>query len=113
MIGIAVVGAGNWGKNLARNFANMEGADLKYVCDLTESVRKSMSAIYPQAKMIDDFQQVLSDDSVDGVMICPESGYRYKEVEPGVMRCMDLDEETPLPKELSAGEKTYDEFKNS
>lgn len=48
----------------------------------------------------------------DGVMVCPESGYRYKEVSPGVLRCLDLDEEAPLPAELSVGEVTYDEFKN-
>jgi UDP-2-acetamido-3-amino-2,3-dideoxy-glucuronate N-acetyltransferase len=47
----------------------------------------------------------------DGVMICPESGFRYKEVSPGVLRCLDLDEEAPLPPELSVGEVTYDEFK--
>lgn len=33
----------------------------------------------------------------DGVMVCSESGYRYREVEPGVVRCMDLDEDAPLP----------------
>jgi UDP-2-acetamido-3-amino-2,3-dideoxy-glucuronate N-acetyltransferase len=32
-----------------------------------------------------------------GIMICPESKMRYKEVEPGVLRCLDLDESTPLP----------------
>ena len=47
----------------------------------------------------------------DGVMICPESKLRYKEVEPGVLRCLDLDEEAPLPTELSEGKITYDEFK--
>ena len=49
----------------------------------------------------------------NGIMICPESGHRYREVEPGVIRCLDLDEEAPLPEELAAGEKTYDEFKDS
>jgi len=53
----------------------------------------------------------LVNPDADGVMICPESGYRYKEIEPGVMRCLDLDEEAPLPEELSTGTKTYDEFK--
>jgi UDP-2-acetamido-3-amino-2,3-dideoxy-glucuronate N-acetyltransferase len=48
----------------------------------------------------------------DGIMRCPESGFRYKEVEPGVVRCLDLDEESPLPPELATGSKTYDEFKN-
>lgn len=43
----------------------------------------------------------------DGVMLCPESGYRYREVEPGVLKCLDLDEEAALPVELSKGTKSY------
>ena len=48
----------------------------------------------------------------EGVMVCPESKLRYKEVEPGVIRCLDLDEEAPLPAELSVGRIRYDEFKS-
>jgi UDP-2-acetamido-3-amino-2,3-dideoxy-glucuronate N-acetyltransferase len=33
----------------------------------------------------------------DGIMLCPVSGWRYKEVEPGVVRCLDWYEENPLP----------------
>jgi UDP-2-acetamido-3-amino-2,3-dideoxy-glucuronate N-acetyltransferase len=33
----------------------------------------------------------------DGNYICPESGWRYQEVEPGVLRCLDWDEDKPLP----------------
>ena len=47
----------------------------------------------------------------EGVMHCPESGYRYKEIAPGVLRCLDLDEEAPLPVELSTGAKSYRQFK--
>jgi UDP-2-acetamido-3-amino-2,3-dideoxy-glucuronate N-acetyltransferase len=32
----------------------------------------------------------------DGIMRCPESGWRYREVEPSVVRCLDHDEEAPL-----------------
>lgn len=53
----------------------------------------------------------LGNPDADGIMVCPESSFRYKELAPGVMRCLDLDEETPLPTSLSAGTKTYDEFK--
>jgi UDP-2-acetamido-3-amino-2,3-dideoxy-glucuronate N-acetyltransferase len=53
----------------------------------------------------------LTNPDADGVMTCPESGYRYREAEPGVLRCLDLDEDAPLPAELSQGEKSYDEFK--
>ena len=47
----------------------------------------------------------------NGVMICPESGYRYREIEPGVLRCLDLDEEQALPAELSKGNKSYKQLK--
>jgi len=47
----------------------------------------------------------------DGVMICPESGYRYKEVEEGLVRCLDLDEEEALPSELAVGKNGYRTFK--
>jgi UDP-2-acetamido-3-amino-2,3-dideoxy-glucuronate N-acetyltransferase len=49
----------------------------------------------------------LGTPDVDGVMACPESGYRYKEIEPGILRCLDLDEEASLPAELSRGTKPY------
>lgn len=44
-------------------------------------------------------------------MICPESGYRYRETVPGVLHCLDLDEDATLPDALTKGSKTYDEFK--
>jgi UDP-2-acetamido-3-amino-2,3-dideoxy-glucuronate N-acetyltransferase len=47
----------------------------------------------------------------DGVMRCPETGHRYKEVEPGVLRCLDLDEEAPLPEELRTARKFYRELR--
>jgi len=47
----------------------------------------------------------------DGVRRCPESGHRYKEVEAGVLRCLDLDEDAPLPPELTQGTKTYRQLK--
>ncbi len=53
----------------------------------------------------------LRDPDADGIMTCPESGYRYKEVQTGVIRCLDLDENSPLPPHLGSGEKTYDSFK--
>lgn len=53
----------------------------------------------------------LGQPDAEGNLICPESGYRYREVEPDMLRCLDLDEEAPLPDELATGEKTYDEFK--
>ncbi len=46
----------------------------------------------------------------DGLLRCSESGYRY-ELRDGTMRCLDLDEEAPLPAELAIGKQVYDSFK--
>jgi UDP-2-acetamido-3-amino-2,3-dideoxy-glucuronate N-acetyltransferase len=54
--------------------------------------------------------RLVSPDS-HGVMLCPESGYRYRETKPGVLRCVDLSEEAPLPAELSKGKKCYRQWK--
>jgi UDP-2-acetamido-3-amino-2,3-dideoxy-glucuronate N-acetyltransferase len=44
-------------------------------------------------------------------MRCAESGYRYREMSPGVIRCLDLDEEQPLPADKAVGKLPYDDFK--
>jgi len=54
---------------------------------------------------------VLKDPGPDGVYACPESGLRYREVEQGVLRCLDLDEDDPLPENLSVGKFFYRELK--
>jgi UDP-2-acetamido-3-amino-2,3-dideoxy-glucuronate N-acetyltransferase len=42
---------------------------------------------------------------------CPESGYRYREEPAGILRCLDLDEDAPLPPDLRQGNRSYDSFK--
>ncbi|APG26645.1 serine acetyltransferase [Syntrophotalea acetylenivorans] len=56
---------------------------------------------------------ILNNPDQDGVMVCPESGLRYREEQPGRLRCLDLDENTPLPESLAVGEKSYDDFKEA
>lgn len=39
----------------------------------------------------------LTNPDADGILRCPESGWRYQETAPGVMRCLDWPEDEPLP----------------
>jgi UDP-2-acetamido-3-amino-2,3-dideoxy-glucuronate N-acetyltransferase len=56
--------------------------------------------------------QRLGAPDAEGVMRCPESGLRYKETA-GVLKCLDLNEEAPLPAEMTKGTKTYRQFKDA
>lgn len=52
---------------------------------------------------------------VDGIMTCPESGYRYRIVKRSPtssdLVCVDLNEDLPLPDDQVVGSKNYREFK--
>ena len=52
----------------------------------------------------------LTAPGADGVYTCPESGLRYREVEDGVLRCLDLDENAPLPEAMRIGSTYYDDL---
>jgi predicted dehydrogenase len=78
MIGVAVVGAGNWGKNLVRNFASVKGGQLKYVVDLSEKTRAAMSAAYPKACVTDDSAKAFADPAVGAVVIAVDAPFHFK-----------------------------------
>jgi len=46
----------------------------------------------------------------EGLMVCPESGYRYRETADG-LRCLDIGEDSPLPEDKAIGTGSYDEFR--
>jgi UDP-2-acetamido-3-amino-2,3-dideoxy-glucuronate N-acetyltransferase len=56
--------------------------------------------------------QLLQGKDENGVFLCPESGMRYKKNEKGDMKCLDLNEDVPLPESMKTGTLKYDTLKN-
>ena len=54
---IAVIGYGMWGKNIVRNFYNLNVLDT--VCDLDEETREKIKTLYPSINVIGDMQEVI------------------------------------------------------
>jgi UDP-2-acetamido-3-amino-2,3-dideoxy-glucuronate N-acetyltransferase len=48
----------------------------------------------------------------NGIMTCPESGYRYRK-QGGILRCIDLCENEALPKGQTIGKRSYRSFRKS
>ncbi|MEN6309205.1 MAG: acyltransferase [Anaerohalosphaeraceae bacterium] len=48
----------------------------------------------------------------DGIMICPESGWRYRCDESGFLYCLDWNEEKPLSADKAVGTELYRILKN-
>lgn len=72
-IGIAVVGAGGWGRNHVRNFAQLRGADLRYVCDRSQEIAADTRAQYPDVQVTPDLEVVLADPAVQGVVVATDA----------------------------------------
>jgi UDP-2-acetamido-3-amino-2,3-dideoxy-glucuronate N-acetyltransferase len=64
---VAVVGAGNWGKNLVRNFYEL--GVLKAVSDKNSDSLKQMRELYTSCDFYSSLKDVLSRDDIDGIAI--------------------------------------------
>src|SRR5215217_4296745 len=64
---VGVVGLGYWGPNLARNFDEL--GVLAALCDLDEGLRERFGKRHPSARMFADYDELLADESIDGVVI--------------------------------------------
>jgi predicted dehydrogenase len=95
-VGIAVVGVGGWGKNLARNYAEIAQARLKYVCDLDEKRRLEFAARFPLVTPVSDFDVVLKDAEVEGVVIAT-TGPRHFDL---AKRALEADKDVFVEKPL-------------
>jgi predicted dehydrogenase len=73
---IAQAGLGVWGTNLARNFDEL--AELVWLCDADEGKHALFTQRYPAARLTSDFEDVLSDDSVEGVVIATPVPTHYE-----------------------------------
>jgi predicted dehydrogenase len=66
---IAVIGAGYWGPNLARNFRSSEHWDLAAICDLDRARADKLAASLGGIPVVTDLADVLGDPSIDAVAI--------------------------------------------
>ncbi|TLY25478.1 MAG: Gfo/Idh/MocA family oxidoreductase [Nitrospirae bacterium] len=76
-LSIAVVGAGEWGKNHVRMFAQLKGSRLVTVCDLEESRLASVRAAYPGVRVTTRYEDVVRDPAVEGVVIASFAAQHY------------------------------------
>ena len=53
----------------------------------------------------------LANPDTNGIMNCTESSLRYKEVEVGILKCLDIDEETSLPDSMHKGSRADREYR--
>ncbi|MBN1630609.1 MAG: Gfo/Idh/MocA family oxidoreductase [Thermoleophilia bacterium] len=66
---VAIIGYGYWGPNLLRNYMELAGAWVEWVCDSRPEALAKAACRYPAVAGTTDYEQVLADPKVDAVVI--------------------------------------------
>ncbi len=73
---VAVLGCGLWGRNIVRNFYNLNA--LGMVCDLDEENLAKVREQYPDVKTTRDFNDILNSDEITAVCVVTPSHTHYR-----------------------------------
>ena len=75
---IAVIGFGIWGRNIVRNFYNLNVLDT--VCDLDEESLKTVKEQFPGVNVTKDFKDIINNKEITGVAVVTPSHTHFKMV---------------------------------
>jgi predicted dehydrogenase len=68
-VNIGLAGLGHWGPNLARNFDDLAGMRLAWLCDSDEDRLERYGPRFPGARRTSRFEDLLEDQELDAVVI--------------------------------------------
>ena len=91
---VAVIGAGHWGKNLVRNFSNLDA--LAGVCDSDPKAVKAIQTAYPDTRSWASHEAVFLDEDVDVVAIATPAATHGDLVEAALNSGKNVFVEKPL-----------------
>jgi UDP-2-acetamido-3-amino-2,3-dideoxy-glucuronate N-acetyltransferase len=100
---IAVIGAGYWGKNLVRNYHEL--GELRSICDTREATLKSFAERYPDAHICHNYEQLLADRAIKGVVISVPAELHYRFTKQALESGKHVFVEKPLALELNDAEE--------
>ncbi|MBW7896426.1 MAG: Gfo/Idh/MocA family oxidoreductase [Opitutaceae bacterium] len=100
---LALIGAGYWGKNLARNFHSL-GA-LHTLCDRSTETLASYGDDYAGVKKTDSFDAVLADSAISAVAIAAPAELHHRLTKAALLAGKDVYVEKPLCLDINEAEE--------
>jgi len=103
---VAVIGAGAWGKNLVRNFAQLKA--LAAVCDPSPQACELSFQLSPGVSIYASIQDVLRDPEIDALAIATPAATHYSLAKEALNAGKDVFVEKPLALEVEEGRRLVD-----
>ena len=99
---LALIGAGYWGKNLARNFHQL--GVLRLICDADEEALSQFRAEYDGVETCNDPRQVFTNETITRVAIAAPAGLHYSFAKRAIEAGKDVFVEKPLCLDVAEAE---------
>ncbi len=99
---IAVIGAGYWGKNLVRNFNNLDA--LHTIVDTTPDTIERMTKDYPEVKITPSFTEAINNPEIKAVAISTPAETHGNLIREALLAGKDVYVEKPICLSESEGE---------
>jgi len=103
MIRVAVIGAGQWGPNLIRNFHNKETSEVVWIIDRDAARLNEVHAYFPDVHAAKDPEEALRDPSVHAVVVATPTSTHYALAKEALERGKHVLVEKPLTTEVKPG----------
>jgi len=111
MKNLAIVGIGNWGKNLLRNFYTHSAGRLVLACDADEKKLASARENYPGLETTTSFDDILAREDIGAVIIATPPASHCELSLKAMDSGRDVFVEKPLALSVSDGEKMVQKAK--
>jgi len=103
MIRVAVIGAGQWGPNLIRNFHNKQTSEVVWIIDRDAARLDEVHAHFPDVQAAKDPEQALRDPAVHAVVVATPTSTHYALAKEALERRKHVLVEKPLTTEVKQG----------
>ena len=103
MIRVAVIGAGQWGPNLIRNFHNKQTSEVVWIIDHDAARLDEVHTRFPDVQASEDPEQALRDPSVDAVVVATPTSTHYALAKEALEQRKHALVEKPLTTQLKQG----------
>ena len=107
---LALVGAGYWGKNLARNFRDL--GSLHTLCDTNPEILQSYREGYEGVQLVTDYDRVLSNPDIRKIAIAAPAALHFRLAAAAIKAGKDVFVEKPICLDLAEGESLVQLAKN-
>jgi predicted dehydrogenase len=108
MIRLAVIGAGQWGPNLIRNFHNKRASEVVWIIDRDTARLAEVQHRFPDVQVAEDPTRALSDQGIDAIVIATPTGTHFSLAQQALQHGKHVLVEKPLATDSGQASELFD-----